>query len=254
MKKKVFAFVVALAIACGLWCWYSANISNPWNAKTIGDIPVPFGYTRIEAPSGSYAEFLRSLQLCPKGTKVSYYTGEESGRQYLSTAVVDKKILCNSEQCADVTIHLRAEYLWQKGRYSEISFRNVNGKRMNYTGGSSRKAFEKYLRNVYGWCSTYSVYHETTPRSILDVQPGDVLVYAARSGHQYGHAIIVVDVAKRSDGKVAVLLAEGNTPARDIHVFRNLNPLENPWFFFDGTENTIKTSGYHFNKDEVRHY
>ena len=25
MKKKVFAFVVALTVACGLWCWNNAK-------------------------------------------------------------------------------------------------------------------------------------------------------------------------------------------------------------------------------------
>lgn len=254
MKKKFFAFVMFLVVSCGLWCWYTSMTSNPWEAETISDIPVPFGYTRVEASPGSYAEYLRSLPLRPKGTKVNLYTGGESSYQFLSAAVIDKDILSNSEQCADVTMHLRAEYLWQRGRYSEICFVDVNGRRLNYKGGSSRRDFEKYMCNVYGRCSTYSVYHETKPRSILDVQPGDVLVYPARSGQALGHAIIVVDVAKRSDGRVAVMLAEGNTPARDMHIVRNLNPLENPWFFFDGTESTIWASVFHFKKDELRHY
>lgn len=51
-------------------------------------------------------------------------------------------------------------------------------------GGSSRKAFEKYMREVFGVCSTFSEYRETTPRSIKDIQPGDVLVYPARPGHR----------------------------------------------------------------------
>ena len=206
MKKKFFAFVMILVVSCGFWCWYTSMTSNPWEAETISNIPAPFGYTRVEASPGSYAEYLRSLPLRPKGTKVNLYTGGESSYQFLSTAVIDKDILSNSEQCADVTMHLRAEYLWQKGRYSEISFVDVNGKRLNYKGGSSRKDFEKYMCNVYGWCSTYSVYHETKPRSILDVQPGDVLVYPTRPGHTLGHAIIVVDVAKKSDGRVSCAL------------------------------------------------
>ena len=253
MKKKVFAFVVALTVACGLWCWYNAKTSNPWNAETIGDIPVPFGYTRLEAASGSYAEYLRSLPLRKRGTKVNLYTGGEANYQFLSTGVIDQDILSNSEQCADVTMRLRAEYLWQKGRYSGICFRDVNGKRMNYTGGSSRKAFERYMRNVYGWCSTYSVYHETTPRPLQEVQPGDVLVYPARSGMKYGHALIVVDVAKKGT-KVAIMCAEGNTPARDKHIVRNLNPWNSPWFIFDGSENNLRISVFHFNKEELRHY
>ena len=253
MKKKVFAFVVALTVACGLWCWYNAKTSNPWNAETIGDIPVPFGYIRLEAASGSYAEYLRSLPLRKRGTKVNLYTGGEANYQFLSTGVIDQDILSNSEQCADVTMRLRAEYLWQKGRYSEICFRNVNGKRMNYTGGGSRKAFERYMRNVYGWCSTYSVYHETTPRPIQEVQPGDVLVYPARSGMKYGHALIVVDVAKKGT-KVAIMCAEGNTPARDKHIVRNLNLLNYPWFICDASENNLRISVFHFNKEELRHY
>lgn len=227
--KKFFRFMgVCLIIATivGGWCWWSNRTSNPWNAETIGDIPVPVGYTRVDAPSGSYAEYLRSLPLRKRGTKVNLYTGGEANYQFLSTGVIEQDILSNSEQCADVAMRLRAEYLWQKGRYSEIRLRNVNGNNMRYTGGSSRKAFESYMRNVYGWCSTYSVYHETTPRPVLEVQPGDVLVYPARYGHKYGHALIVVDVAKKGS-KVAIICAEGNTPARDKHVVRNQNPIRN---------------------------
>lgn len=254
--KKFFKFLsvslIVIAIICG-WCWWSSKTSNPWNAKTIGDVPVPYGYTRIEVQNGSYAEYLRSLPLRKRGTKVNLYTGGEANLQFLSSGVIDQDILSNSEQCADVTMRLRAEYLWQKGRYSEISFRNVNGKQMNYTGGSSRKAFESYMRNVYGLCNTYSVYHETVPRNIQDVQPGDVLVYPARSGHKYGHALIVVDVAKK-DSKVAIMFVEGNTPARDKHIVRNMNPQDNPWFFFDGSEDDLRVSVFHFNKEELRHY
>ena len=254
--KKFFKFMgISLIIVAiiGGWCLWSHRTSNPWNAETIGDIPTPLGYTRIEASSGSYTEYLRSLPLRKRGTKVHLYTGGVANFQFLSTGVIDQDILSNSEQCADVTMRLRAEYLWLRGRYSEISFRNVNGKRMNYSGGASRKAFESYMRNVYGLCSTYSVYHETTPRPILDVQPGDVLVYPARTGRKYGHALIVVDVAKKGS-KVAIMCAEGNTPAREKHIVRNLNPLENPWFFFDGSEETLFVSVFHFNKNELRHY
>lgn len=254
MKKKVFMFIVALVAACGLWCWHATTMSNSWYAKTVGDIPAPWGYTRVEVEPGSYDAYLRALPLKKRGTKVQLYTGGEARYQFLSTGVIDQDILSNSEQCADVTMRLRAEYLWGRGRYGEICFRNVNGKNMRYTGGSSRKAFERYMREVYGVCSTFSVFHETQPRSIKDVQPGDVLVYPARPGHKYGHAILVIDVAKSSSGKVAIMCAEGNTPAREKHIVRNLNPLHNPWFFLDDDDETIWISCYRFNKDELRHY
>lgn len=254
MKKKIFLVIVVVVIVFGGWLLYSSKTSNPWNAETIGDIPAPMGYTRVEAENSSYAQYLRSLPLKRRGTKVMLYTGGEANYQFLSTGVIDQDLLSNSEQCADATMRLRAEYLWSRGRYGDISFRNVNGKMMHYTGGGSRKAFERYMRDVYGLCSTFSLFTETTPRDIKDVQPGDVLVYPARAGHKYGHALIVVDVAKSKSGKVAIMCAEGNTPARDKHIVRNLNPLKNPWFFLDEDDETIWISCFHFNKNELRHY
>lgn len=254
MKKRIFAFVLVLVVACGLWCWHSTKVSNPWNAETVGEIPAPWGYSRVEVEKGSYADYLRSLPLKERGAKVHLYTGGESGGQFLSTGVIDQDMLSNSEQCADVTMRLRAEYLWKKGRYGEICFRDVNGKNMRYTGGSSRRAFESFMRDVYVRCSTFSVYHETQRRSINDVQPGDVLVYPARKGHRYGHAVIIVDVARNSSGKIAIMCAEGATPAREKHIVRNLNPLRNPWFILDEDDKMIWISFFHFNKDELRHY
>lgn len=251
---RISILVVVIVLIVGGWCWYSAKTSNPWNANTIGDIPAPLGYTRVEAEEGSYAQYLRSLPLKKRGTKVQLYTGGEARYQFLSTGVIDQELLSNSEQCADATMRLRAEYLWSKGRYGDISFRNVNGKKMKYSGGGSRKSFEKYMREVYGLCSTFSLYNETEPRAIKNVQPGDILVYPTRKGHKYGHALIVVDVAKNSTGKIAIMCAEGNTPARDKHIVRNMNPLKNPWFFLDEDDSTIWISCFHFNKKELRHY
>ena len=139
-------------------------------------------------------------------------------------------MLSNAEQCADMTIRLKAEYLFNQGRYSEIKFRDVNGNTLRYHDCGSRKALEKFLKNAYGVCSTFSVSRETEPRKISEVQPGDVLVYPARKLEGMGHA------------------------ARELHIVRNHNPIENPWFFFDGDENTLWVSVFHFRKNELRHY
>ncbi len=252
MKKvlKVIGVAVVLgaAVVGGVW-WYSRT-SNPWRAQRVGDISAPRGYTRVK---GSYAEFMRGLPLKRKGSKVQLYTGGDANFQWLSTAVIDLPLLSNAEQCADITMRLRAEYLFSQGRYSEIRFTEVNGKRLQYRGGGSRKALEKFLRKAYGMCSTFSVSRETEPRKISEVQPGDVLVYPARRRKRLGHALIVIDVARKGK-KVAVMCAEGNTPAREPHIVRNLNPVENPWFFFNGDESTLWVSVFRFNKDELRHY
>ena len=58
MKKKIVILILvilSLFIIGGVGLYSYSNKSNPWNAKTIGDIPVPAGFSRVEAIAGSYA-------------------------------------------------------------------------------------------------------------------------------------------------------------------------------------------------------
>ena len=222
-----FLAVIAVGGFC-LWILYGSKTSNPNNYKTIGDIPVPWGYERISADDVDYANFLRSLPLKGRGSKVQLYTGGDSRFQSLNYAVVDMPLLSNAEQCADVCMRLRAEYLFSTGQYGRIRFQNVNGKTLSYGGGSSRKSFERYL---------------------------DVFVYPARYGQRYGHAVMVVDVAINNNGKKAFLLAEGNTPAREIHVMRNFeNPFRSPWFMLDEDADNLILSVFHYKATDLKHF
>ncbi len=263
MKKSSpwrVAFLIAslgIALAACAWIWWikSSQASNAWKASCVGEIPAPRGYKRIEAQDAGYAAFLRALPLKPKGSKVQLFTGGDANYQWLSTGVIDMALLSNAEQCADVTMRIRAEYWYKTERYQDIHFMDVNGKCMQYQGGKNRTDFERFLRKVYSMCNTFSLYHETEPRAIRNVQPGDILVYPARDGHQYGHAVMVVDVAKNKAGKVAIMCVEGNTPAREIHLLRNAtHPFRNPWFLLDGNEHIIRVSVFHFEPEELRHY
>ena len=250
--------IVILLIGYGAWILLGSKTSNPNNYKTIGDIPAPWGYERINGDNAAYSEFLRSLPLRGRGSDVMLYTGGKARFQSLNYAVVDMPLLSNAEQCADVCIRLRAEYLVNSGQYGSIHFKDVNGHNMRYAGGASRKAFNNYLRRVYGLASTYSLSREMQRRSLSDMQPGDVFVYAAvdRPGnHKYGHAVMVVDVAVSKSGKKAFLLAEGNTPARDIHVMRNFeNPFRSPWFFLDDDADILLLSVFPYKSNELRHF
>lgn len=256
--KRTFVGALLAVIAVGgfgLWILFGSKTSNPHNYKTIGEIPEPWGYERINGDDAGYAKFLRSLPLKVRGSKVQLYTGGDSRLQPLCYAVVDLPLLSNAEQCADVCMRLRAEYLYNTGQYRRIRFQNVNGKTMHYGGGASRKAFERYLRNVYGVASTFSLSRELEQRRLKDMQPGDVFVYPARNGKRYGHAVMVVDVAVSKSGKKAFLLAEGNTPARDIHVMRNfMNPLRSPWFMLDEDADNLILSVFHYKATELRHF
>ena len=259
--KRLFISVLLLIVAgacAGLWILYGSKTSNPHNYATVGEIPTPWGYERIDGGDAAYSRYLRSLPLKNKGTKVQLFTGGEARFQSLCYAVVDLPLLSNAEQCADVCMRLRAEYLFNTRQYGKIRFKNVNGKTMRYGGGSSRKAFERYLRNVYGVASTFSLSRELEQRPLKDMQPGDVFVYAAadRPGnHKYGHAVMVVDVAQDKHGRKAFLLAEGNTPARDIHVMRNFtNPFRSPWFTFDEDADDLLLAVFLYKSSELRHF
>ena len=254
----VLLLIVISALGYGAWILFGSKTSNPNNYKTIGNIPTPWGYERIKGDDAAYSEFLRSLPLKGRGSDVMLYTGGCSRFQSLNYAVVDIPLLSNAEQCADVCMRLRAEYLFNTGQYGRIRFQNVNGKTLAYNGGSSRKAFERYLRNLYGVASTFSLSREMKTRRLAEMQPGDVFVYAAadRPGnHKYGHAVMVVDVAENKSGKKSFLLAEGNTPARDIHVMRNFeNPFRSPWFFLDDDADLLLLSVFPYKSNELRHF
>lgn len=256
--KRIVMLIILVSIlgaSYGVWIIYGSKTSNPNSYKKVGDIPPPWGYERIIGDDSAYCEFLRSLSLKCKGSEVMLYTGGKSRFQSLNYAVVDMPLLSNAEQCADVCMRLRAEYLFQTRQYGRIRFQNVNGKTLVYGGGSSRQAFERYLRNLYGVASTFSLSREMKNRRLADMQPGDVFVYPARYGQKYGHAVMVVDVAISKGGRKAFLLAEGNTPARNIHILRNFeNPFRSPWFILDNDADNLLLSVFHYKATDLKHF
>lgn len=115
-----------------------------------------------------------------------------------------------------------------------------------------RTAFESYMRTVFNYANTSSLVMELPNRELKDVQPGDIFVYKVRPGHKYGHAIMVMDVAVNPrTGKRSVMLAEGCTPAVDIHVLRNGSSA---WFPIDEKAETLRFSVFMFHKDELRSF
>ena len=265
MKKKILitlGVLVGLAIVgvgVAFYLYRGPVLTNPRNYATVGDIPTPWGYERVASAKGDFTEYLRSLPLMERGSQLKLYTGGNARLQSRAYAVVDLPLLSNAEQCADVCMRLRAEFLFGNGQRGAIWFQDVNGVNMRYSGSASRKEFERYLRNVYANASTFSMKREMPRRKLLDMQPGDVFVYDAgdRTHHKYlkvpsGHAVMVVDVAVDKNGKKAFLLAEGNTPARDIHVMPNwLNPFASPWHYVDDDDESLFFCGTYYRGDEL---
>lgn len=215
----------------------------------IRDIVPPKGYERVCSEDG-FANYLRELPLKSEGSEITYYKGRTNGMDCFR--VVDMPLLSEDEQCADVVIHLRADYLFKAGAYSDIHFNNYSGRPVRYRGGNNKGAFEDYLRDVFRYANTYTLTRELEKVTFADVMPGDVFIYAGQDrGGGLGHAIVVLDVAKAANGKKVIVVAQGFTPACDLHVVDSDNEAMSPWIEVPANGKEIVLSSFVFNPDDL---
>ena len=97
-------------------------------------VMTPAGYERVEAPEGSFEEYLRQYPLKPAGAKVHLYDGTEKGNQSAHVAVFDLPIEdYDLQQCADSVMRMYAEYFWATEQYDRIKFHFTNGFLVEYS-------------------------------------------------------------------------------------------------------------------------
>lgn len=217
--------------------------------KTIGSIPAPKGYTREIARPGTFATWLRAVPL-KKDKTVYLYDGRVKPNQSAQFAVIDipvgKKDL---QQCADVVMRLRAEYLYAQQQYNQIAFMDYSGKWYKWPGGANRPAFDNYLQNVFGWCGSASLEKQLKPvNDFNSIKAGDVLI----KGGFPGHAVTVVDIATNNKGKKVFMLVQGYQPAQDMHLLVNpINDGLSPWYEIPDGE-VIDTPEWVFRKSNLK--
>lgn len=243
---------VWLALLCGLPV--SGGV-NPY--PVIGAIPLPAGYHRLAVPPGSFGAWLREVPL-KKATTVYLYNGKPKENQEAQFAVLDISVGHEDlQQCADAVMRLRAEWHYARGEYSQITYYTERGARLNFAERSAgegraaergRAAFDRYLREVFEYCSTRTLARQLVPGVLSGVEPGDVLI---RSGAP-GHAMIVADVAEDAGGHRIYLLAQGYMPAQDIHIVRNPTDDYTPWYRADSMPGIVETPEYTFKTNELR--
>ena len=216
--------------------------------SSIGQTPTPQGYVRADVAANSWAEYLRQLPLQPEGSPVHTYDGTYSYWSEYAYAVIDMEIGDKDlQQCADAIIRLRAEWLYQQKRYSDIHFNFTNGfncEYLRYAMGErvrvqgnrtswyqatsedySYATFRKYLDLVFMYAGTASLSRELHTADINNIQIGDIFMQA---GHP-GHALLVGDMAQDTiTGDKAILVAQSYMPAQDIHIISASD--DNPWF------------------------
>lgn len=200
----------------------------PDSLRIVSDIDPPSGYKRIDAATGSFTAWLRTVGL-KKDRRVFLYNGSLKRNQQAQFVVLDISVgQKDLQQCADAVMRLRAEYLFSMQRFSEIDFRDNEGQSYKWNGGNDHDAFERYLQKVFGMCGTASLEKQLNAvSSLAQVQPGDVLI----KGGFPGHAMIVMDVAMNEKGHKMYLLAQSYMPAQDIHIVRDpMNDKLSPWY------------------------
>ncbi len=209
----------------------------------------PEGFHRVEYPEGSFAAWLQSLPLKAYGQPPLLYDGERKLSPTVASVLdmrIGKKDL---QQCADTVMRLRAEYLYEKGEYSRISFHFVVGFECSWDKwragyriagpvetprwvkkeepSDSRETFDAYLDMVYTRSSTLSLGTlDMIPADPNDMQVGDAFV---RPGAP-GHTVIIADMAVNPvTQEKYIITAEGMIPAQQPQITNGLDLTTGPW-------------------------
>ena len=247
---------------------------NLINENTISTrFSVPSGFERVKTKSNSFANYLQNFKLKPHNSKVHLYNGKLKSRQDVHAAVLDidvgKKDL---QQCADATMRLKAEFLYQQKRYDDIHFNFTNGfnvayskwrkgYRLNIKGNkvnwyktnkisTSYASFKQYMQLIFMYAGTLSLDKEMKPVALKNMQIGDVFI----QGGSPGHAIIVVDMATNAMHETMFVLAQSYMPAQEIHVLKNLNNTAiSPWYSAKSLE-TLKSPEWNFTKENLKRF
>ncbi len=207
---------------------------------------LPAGYRHVNAEPGSFAAYLQSLPLKPTGTQTKTYKGIVAATDIFTAAVVDISIGNEDlQQCADVVMRLRGEYLYQQKRYNEIAFHFESGFRCDYIHYADGyryhndhwvlkakkdygyETFMHYMNLVFAYAGTLSLQKELKRvQNENDLKAGDVFIH----GGSPGHCFIVMDVVENSRHNKLFLLAQSFMPAQNLQVLQYDN---NPWFNID---------------------
>ena len=221
-------------------------------ASKIAEIKTPLGYDRVSLKGDSFGTYLRNIKV-KKGKKaVHLYNGVKKPFQGAQYVILDidtgKKDL---QQCADAAMRLWAEHLFSQKKYKKIHFNFLSdGKPRFYIqyakDDRSYKTFRSYMDWIFQYANTASLYHELETIQRKHLSLGDVFI---QKGRPFGHAVIVVDMAKhRSTGEKIFLIAQSFMPAQEIHVLKNYTSQGlNPWYSLDFGE-SLKTPEYVFSK------
>ncbi|AKQ46401.1 hypothetical protein TH63_13455 [Rufibacter radiotolerans] len=244
--KLVYLFFLSVIILTS--CIKKKDAIVP-NGQTLHDrFPVPDGFTEDKAPLKSYAKYLKEYPLKLHTHKARYWNGREN-TNYAYAAVLDLKIFAGRdlEQCADVIMHVKSDYHKSRKEYTSLTFSTFGNQKVVYKGN-----YQKFLLEAFDRCNTQSLNQDLV--QVTDaIKAGDVFNRWKRG--KTGHILLVLRVARDSDGNEIFQLAQGGTPAHEMQVIYNerLFSSFNYWFTLDGLPQRFKAKNlYRFKQTKRR--
>jgi hypothetical protein len=215
---------------------------------------MPAGFTRVETPVGSFADWLRHLPTAPAGEAVRTARSAvvlAADHPNLGAVIALRPRSGRLLDAVNMLIRLRAEHRWATENTAGLSFHFTSGDRVSWRGwaggvrpvvsgrkvqfrrtakpDAGRASFCRYLETVFRYASTHSLMDDTRAAEDRAVWAGDVFLRRGRPGH----ALMILDIATDGRGRVKVLLGEGGTPAQAFHVLRN--DAGSAWFLITQT-------------------
>jgi Domain of unknown function (4846) len=252
----------------------SSLLLSLFQKETVAErFAVPKDFVRTISEKNSFAYYLQHLPLLPAGTEVKLYNGNTKQNKVWS-AVIDMSIGNKDlQQCADAVMRLRAEYLFEQKKYSDIHFNFTNGFNAEYskwmagqriavngnkvawkkstTASSTHENLMQYMEQVFNYAGTLSLSKELKSVNIIDIKIGDVFI----KGGSPGHAIIVIDMCKhKTNGETLVMLAQSYMPAQNIHVLKNGNMNDLPWFKINPKHMAFETPEWGFTINDLKRF
>jgi hypothetical protein len=233
------------------------NLINP-EGKTIQErFNTPKNYTRIPLEATHFGTYLRNLPLKTFNSTVKYFDGREKYNNNVYISVVDMEIGTRDlQQCADAVMRLRGEYLFAQKRLNDIHFNFLSDGKPRYfkkyaNGDHSYKKFRKYMNYIFAYANTASLRKELSKvTDIQDIQVGDVFI---QQGNPFGHAVIVVDVAKNEQNEKIFMLAQSYMPAQETQILVNpQNSKLSPWY--KAKKGTLHTPEWTFESTDLRRF
>ena len=271
MRYIFILMLFSVFVFANNYSWINESKIN----RRVSDIPSPKGYKRTNIKKDSFQSWLRHLPLKKKNAKVYLHNGNLKFKQYVHHSVVDIDIgKRDLQQCADAVMRLRAEYLFSKKHYNNISFKFTSGDKYSFNDwvkgkypkikknkviwvdtkkmSRNHKSFRKYMDIIFIYAGTFSLNRDTKKVKLSDLKIGDFFI----KGGFPGHAVIVVDMVINDKGEKLYMLAQSYMPAQNIHILKNLNKNAqkiSPWYKLTDDFDII-TPEWDFNKEQVHRF